>query len=337
MKIAFHSFQLGDRGTEICLYKYAKYNREILGNESVIISTNTRPIPTYSRFASEFEVFLYPHVWSNKGIRGCNKGLQEHLEYLVDKEGIDAFYAIKGGENDYFMPSNCKTLAHCVFRCAQPHGDIYAGVCKFIVDKLGGNNPYVDNIIEKPDVTTDLREEMGIPKDALVIGRHGGHTQFSIPFAKQAVSEAVSRRSDIYFAFLNTEQFVEHERVKFLPWTGDLNRICEFCRSCDAMLHARVDGEVFPLTIAEMSIQNNPIITWDGIIPAGENGVGGYDRGHIDLLGEYGIYYKDVNELFSILMNIQKSDIEGKDWDVYKDTYSPENVMKQFSEVFLGE
>ena len=84
------------------------------------------------------------------------------------------------------MPSNCKTLAHCVFRCDQPHGDIYAGVCKYIVDKFGGNHPYVDHIIEKPDVTTDLREEMGIPKDALVIGRHGGHTQFSIPFAKQA-------------------------------------------------------------------------------------------------------------------------------------------------------
>ena len=37
MKIAFHSYQLGDRGTEICLYKYAKYNQEILGNESVIV------------------------------------------------------------------------------------------------------------------------------------------------------------------------------------------------------------------------------------------------------------------------------------------------------------
>ena len=83
MKIAFHSFQLGDRGTEVCLYKYAKYNREILGNESVIISTSTRPIPTYGRFASEFEVFLYPHVWSNKGVQGCNDGLQKHLESLV--------------------------------------------------------------------------------------------------------------------------------------------------------------------------------------------------------------------------------------------------------------
>ena len=335
MKIAFHSFQLGDRGTEICLYKYAKYNREVLGNESVIISTDSRPTPTYDRFAAEFETILYSHVWSNQGLDGCNDILKQHLESIVDNKKIDAFYAIKGGENDYFMPSNCKTLAHCVFRCDEPHGDVYAGVCKYIVDKFGGNHPYVDHIIEKPNVTTDLRDEIGIPQNALVIGRHGGYGQFSIPFVKSAVIEALAQRSDIYFVFLNTEKFVEHERAIFIPWTGDLNRITEFCRSCDAMLHARLDGEVFPLTIAEMSIQNKPIITWDGVINT-PDGVGGYDRGHIDLLGNRGIYYKNVNDVFSILMNINKSDIVGKDWDIYKDTYSPENVMKQFKNVFLN-
>ena len=50
IKIAFHSYQLGERGTEVCLYKYAKYNREILGNESIIISTSSRPTPCLNRF-----------------------------------------------------------------------------------------------------------------------------------------------------------------------------------------------------------------------------------------------------------------------------------------------
>ena len=232
------------------------------------------------------------------------------------------------------MPSNCKTLAHCIFRCDEPHGDVYAGVCKYIVDKFGGKHPYVDHIIEKPDVTTDLRDEVGLSKEAFVIGRHGGYHQFSIPFVKHAIAETLSRRPDVYFLFLNTEKFVEHERAIFIPWTGDLNRIAEFCRSCDAMLHARSDGEIFPLTIAEMSVQNKPIITWDGVVET-PNRVGGYDRGHIDLLGASGIYYKNVNDLFSILMNISKSDIVDKDWDVYKDTYGPANVMQQFNDVFL--
>ena len=67
MKIAFHSYQLGDRGTEICLHKYAKYNQEILGNESVIISTSSRPTPTLERFEKDFKTILYPDVWQNTG------------------------------------------------------------------------------------------------------------------------------------------------------------------------------------------------------------------------------------------------------------------------------
>ena len=39
--VAFHSYQLGERGTEIHMYNLAKYNRDILGNESIIISTSS--------------------------------------------------------------------------------------------------------------------------------------------------------------------------------------------------------------------------------------------------------------------------------------------------------
>ena len=68
MKIAFHSYQLGQRGTEIHMYKYAKYNQQILGNESIIISTSARPTPSLEMFQKDFEVILYPDVWINDGI-----------------------------------------------------------------------------------------------------------------------------------------------------------------------------------------------------------------------------------------------------------------------------
>ena len=38
-KIAFHSNQLSLRGTEIALFAYAKYNEDILGNKSVILTS----------------------------------------------------------------------------------------------------------------------------------------------------------------------------------------------------------------------------------------------------------------------------------------------------------
>jgi hypothetical protein len=117
MRVGFHSFQMGQRGTEICLHKYAKYNREILGNESVIISSIAHPTYCLDRF-KDFDVILYPEYWVDDG---NNDVLRNKLEVICDQNKIDAFYAIKMGENDGIMPTNVKTLTHCVFRMDQPY------------------------------------------------------------------------------------------------------------------------------------------------------------------------------------------------------------------------
>ena len=57
-----------------------------------------------------------------------------------------------------------------------------------------------------------------ISKNALVVGRHGGVGQFNIQFVRQAVEEILKYRSDIFFLFLSTEPFINHERVLFIPW-----------------------------------------------------------------------------------------------------------------------
>ena len=199
MKIAFHSYQLGERGTEICLYKYAKYNREILGNESVIISTDSRPTPCLKRF-EDFQTILYSDISSNDAVRNS-------LEKICEDNNIDVLYAIKGGPDDKILPTNVKTLSHCVFVMNEPHGDVYAGVCKYLSEKHGNIYPYVHHILEKeaPHVNEDFREEFGIPKDSLVLGRHGGWDTFSLPFTYNSISRALENRSDLWFVFLNTQ------------------------------------------------------------------------------------------------------------------------------------
>ena len=330
MKIAFHSYQLGERGTEICLYKYAKYNREILGNESIIISTSSRPIPCKSRF-DEFETILYPDVWQGDG---KNDSLRNTLEGICEKNGVDVFYAIKGGEDDGFMPTNTKRLAHCIFRMDEPHGDVYSGVCKYISDKHGGTHPYVHHILEKeaPHIEDDFREEFGIPKDALVLGRHGGHDTFSLPFVHSAIDTVLDHRKDLYFVFLNTNKFIEHERVIYLPWTLDEEYKAKFVNTCDGMLHARYDGEIFSLATAEFSIRNKPVITWNPINPPSH-----YDTGHIHVMDEDAIYYKDENQLTQILMDLDKKEINSIEWGQYCNDYTAEKVMNEFKEVYLND
>lgn len=333
MKIIFHSYQLGERGTEVMLYNYAKYVREILGHEPVIVSTNTRPTPGLGLF-KDFEVILYDEVFQGNG---KNDHLRSRLEKIVDKTKSDAFFAAKGGEDDNIMPSNCLTWAHSIFRMDQPHGDVYSAVCKYIVDKHQVQYPHVYPIIQDPRIEGNIREELGIPKDAFVFGRHGGVDTFTLQWAYQTIANALDKRSDLYFVFLNTRKFIDHPRVKFLPMTIDVEKKFKFINSCDAMIHCRLDGEIFSQSIAEFSIRNKPIVTWTGLINWNNQIVKqpGYDTGHHTVLKENGIYFHGPEDLEQILTGINHSFVKSRDWNVYKDHYSPERVMKQFENVFI--
>ena len=43
MKVLFHTLTLNFRGTAVAVYDYAKYNQEILGNESIICYDASMP------------------------------------------------------------------------------------------------------------------------------------------------------------------------------------------------------------------------------------------------------------------------------------------------------
>jgi hypothetical protein len=328
MRIAFHSNQLGERGTEICLYKYAKYNREILGNESIIISSGLKPTPSLNRF-KDFTTILYQEEYRD-GAK--NDNVRTAIEKICDEQKIDAFYAIKAGENDGIMPTNTKSLAHCVFRMHDPHADVYSGVCKYISEKFGGTHPYVHHILEKeaPDMHDTFREEFDIPKDALVLGRHGGRETFNLSFVYPAIKKALEDRKDLWFVFLNTDKFIDHERVIHLPWTMDEQVKAKFVNTCDAMMHARADGEIFSLSVAEFTIRNKPVISWlPKEIPHF------YDYGHIYLMQNKAIYYDTAQDLYNILCFFDRNEMAKIDWNGYTANYTPEIVMQEFKDVYL--
>ena len=117
-----------------------------------------------------------------------------------------------------------------------------------------------------------MREELGIPPDATVFGRHGGFDVFDIFEAQGAVLSVARARPDIYFLFLNTRPLVMDEygeadvartpaNIIHLPATMEDDAKQRFIRTCDAMLHARRSGETFGLAIAEFSASNRPVLT----------------------------------------------------------------------------
>lgn len=317
MKIAFHDNILSLRGTTIAIYDWAYWTRYYLGIEPIIMFNVNYPQnnkDVYKKFESQFSVFGY----SDK----CE------IDKILEQNKCDYFFMMKGGNKDGIFSSNCKNLVSATSSGWTPdwiHGDVYAMCSEWLSKMTNYTIPFVPHIVHLPDNQLNMREELNIPKDSLVIGRNGGWETFDILFVKESIRQVLDERTDLWFLFQFTEPFIEHERVIYLPGTANLEEKVKFINTCDAMLHARHQGESFGLSCAEFSIRNKPIITF----------YNSPEKNHIDTLGERGIYYESKNDILHILRNLDKQEINSLEWNCYKN-YSPEKVVQKFKEIYLN-
>lgn len=331
MKILFHCEQLSYRGVTNSVYDYAHYNQEILGNESVIVYSSSNPIgidtgsapDVVEKFKTKFNVLQYD---SN-----------DHLNEIASK--YDFCYSQRAGlrtdmKGEVNLPivTSTKFGVHCVFQLYEPHGDVYAYISKWLSEIISKTFnvsplPYVPYIVDLPPPNVDVRKAIGIPKDKLVFGRHGGFNTFDIPFVKNVISRILSERDDIVFLFLNTEKFIDHPNVIHITPVFDRQGISNFVSACDAMIHARDLGESFGLAVSEFLFHNKPVLAWDG----------GFDRNHVEMLSGYNCLYgengDDENECYDMIVNFR--DRPHQDFKRIVDPFNPTNVMKKFQEVFL--
>lgn len=309
-KIAFHSNQLGIRGTEVAMYQYAKYNEEILGNKSVIVSFPNRDHGAIEKFRERFEVVLM-EWW-------------EYESYLT-QNNFDYLYLIKMGTNDGYCLQTIPCLIHAVFRFNDPHGHKYFYVSDWLA-KDQGYDPEthsLPHICERlPQSEYDFREKHNIPSSACVFGCYGGSTEFNIESTKRAIRKVVEEHNDIYFIFMNIQEFADHPQIKFFPGNYDLKEKSAFVDACDAMIHARSGGETFGLAVSEFALSNKPVITYE---LSGE-------RSHLDILGERAILYKGYEDLLDIFKNLP-SFIKYTDYDLPYKQFSPELIMKKFEKL----
>lgn len=335
MKIAFHSNQLNLRGTEIALFDYAFYNQTLLGNSSIIVSkTNGNHSPeVIEKFRKQFKVLFYNTL--------------PELETILAEEQAEAMYAIKSGENDGLLPSNVKNWVHTVFRRNEKHGNVYAYISEWLAADQG-SNLYVPHIVTKPHTTTyNLRQQLGIPANAIVFGRYGGADTFDIRFARKVVLEVAYKHPEKYFIFMGTNEFSYGnglyrkkwqdalfaigkpkglpKNIIFLPATSNALDKQLFINTSDAMLHARGQGESFGLAVAEFSISNKPVFTFNSDSPK-------YEAAHIKALGSKAILFTSPTDLKNKLLHFVPN--PNSDWNAYRD-FSPELVMDKFKSVFI--
>jgi hypothetical protein len=320
MNIGFFVRHFTERGTEVAVYDYAKYNEEILNNKSYIICFTQEtqknigfPIERYSynKFDSRFQMIEISNI--------------SEMSMVIKNYNLSVFYTqTYGGGNDVYQFNNsniwenCKTIKHCVFDTTYPESDFYISISAMLNIKNNTTIPVIPYIVDLPINHEDLRSELQIPKEATVFGRHGGMDQFDIAIAHEAIKEYINLDTNCYFLLMNTAKFYEHPRIIYLDRNLDLNYKVKFINTCDVMIHARGMGETFGLAVAEFSVKNKPIITCN----CG-------DLEHIQILGDKAILYNSKEELLDIFKNI-KSIISTHDhWNAYK-MYNPEYVMNLF-------
>jgi hypothetical protein len=314
LQLAFDAGHLNERGTDVALWDYAHFAELLLGHRSRILCPADADLTALDKFRQRFSVFLYADP-------------RDRQAALRD---VDVYYEIVHGSDfgeELVRPPEGRLVRHAVFSADAPRGDVYAAVSDWVATHrgpLGVTVPVVPHMVWLPRVEGDLREELGIPPDAVVLGRHGGPSTFDLPFVHAEVVAAVQRRPELYFVFLNTARFCEaHPRILHLDATTDPERKARFVQTCDGMLHGRSDGETFGLSVGEFSILGRPVLTW----------LGGTDRHHIDVLGDKGLYYADGAQLRQLLDRFVPGPGE---FDAFSERFSPAAVMQRFDEVFLA-
>jgi len=311
--VAFHSNELNVRGTNVAMYDYAVYNELILGNKSYIISNANSDLSALDKFKNRFEVFLY------------NK-FEDSYTFTKEKK-IEYVYYVKAGDRDGREIPGTKSLIHAVFQHRDEHGDAYAYISEWLARQMNMSGKYIPYMVDMPSAKKNYRAKLGIPDNAIIIGRHGGYTEFDLPFVYNAIYNTLNARKDIYFLFMNTRAFGEkHKNIIHIQGTHDMQHKSDFINTCDYMLHGRNMGESFGLAISEFLYHDKPVISWNN----------GSDKNHIEMIGNKGIWYNNESDLISLLTNLTANTKPQGYYKTIVDKFSPTNVMNQFNKIFLS-
>jgi len=316
MKVAFHSQLLTERGSEGAMLDYARFNRSILGNGSVLCLPDRPEFaanPLLRRWQEEFSLILYRN--------------KKDLGRRLSKEGVEVLYLTKPGAYDAFLVPGVKNCVHAQFLSDEFHGDAYAYLSPWMSEVMTGRaDSFVPFYVPKFESEENLRKKLGIPIQAKVFGRHGGWDTFNIPFVRAVVAKHARSQPRDHFIFLNTEPIRGTEKlanVHYLPATVNSEEKAAFLSSCDAMLHARWHGETFGLAVGEFAVLGKPVITFGG----------SRERAHLDMLGNRGLTYSNAEELRRRLKNFEPGDVWGIGYESWADA---RRVMTIFREKFLS-
>jgi len=219
-KILFHAEQLNLRGTTNSILEYAKYNQEILGNESAIMYSASNPdgvdVGTDESVVDQLRGIFPLYTYSD--FKEANEIASNFDLCYSQRAGLKADFRTREPQ---LIIDSTKFGVHSVFQWYDPHGDRYAYISEWLAKKIANdyNAPeqsWVPYVVHMPPPNYDTKSHLGISKDKFVIGRSGGYNTFDIQYVKDTIGKVLEERDDIVFLFANTEKFIDHPNAIFM-------------------------------------------------------------------------------------------------------------------------
>lgn len=303
MKVLMHDNAISERGTTNALLCYSRIltsaGYEVGISFSEKNKANNKAL--IKQLNSEFELFPYLNF----------------ERFKKRQAGAwNAAYWIKSGENDGKILPGAWNVVHAVFQAFDPHGQCYTYVSKWLADEMrrkyensdlvsvavqkgtknAGKFEYLPHVVERvlvdPHSRKDLRISLGIGVKDIVGIRYGGMETFDLAIAQRAVARTLNLKENLHFVFINTQKFIKHPRVHFLPTLLNEEMKFKYLEMSDFFVHGRVRGESFGLSIAESLVSGLPVFVWTG----------GEDRNHLELVPKE-FWYTDEDELCRLILN----------------------------------
>lgn len=345
------------RGTGSSTFDYADYAERLSGAEVALVICLWFPDASYNatvlrfrkRFREVFEVGKAESGWGmGKTFRHSNYVASTVVPLLRGRR-VTHVYAQGHGDRDATLEGQIRSMPpprpllayHAVFsRNWSPWADSFATISEYVHGRNANEQLSVVNYIVRPaeDATPQgsIRAALNIPRDATVFCGYGGGGSFNIPWVQKIVCRLASGDGPdgMVFLFANIAAFCDAKatspRLIHLPALRREQDKHKFIATCDAMLHARGEGETFGLAIAEFSAANKPVIASSNPTLGAFGG-----RAHLKILGERALLYSDPGSLTATLRGFNRTVAAAKDWNAHRQ-FAPEAVMPQFCIVFGG-
>ena len=253
MKIGFYIREMNYRGISNSIFDFAYYNNKFLNNDSYIFFNSyahDNKKEVIKKFKKNFKVF---------GIKDFSE-----IKKINNYTKLDYIYFQRSGYREEII-CGVKNIIHAVFpnNIWQYHGHQYAYISSWLSKTCSNNKiSFVPLIVSMPKSNANIRDDLNIPRNAIVFGYHGGEGSFDLIFVHHAIKRILELNDKIFFIFMNVNKFISHKKVIFLKGSFDKINKVKFINSCDAMIHARSLGESFGLSCAEFAIKNKPVFTY---------------------------------------------------------------------------